>query len=550
LAERTNKRLNDVPHRDDGDEIVVRPPDRVEAWSRAFVVHLVWIGVTAAAVALQFGRVFSGLYYSDAMDLAQLGRHLAAGQGYVTTILRPIQVALYPQVPSPELFHPPLYPLVLALVFNALPQTDAVVAGVSVFFFLAAVLMIYLLASRMFDRAIGALAAVLFALNAQALTYAVSGLHLTLWAFLVTVFAYLIYANPGSFKRTLAAGAVLGLCWLTEHMTCALIIPGLIIACYGQSERRLRHLAWFAVGVVVVMAPWWIRNFLVAHDPFFNFERYELVMFTGAHPGYTLFRTADASALHLFSLIASSPLSIIKKAILGLASAHRTVPVVVGAYLVGFFVIALMRPLAGEGRTLVRNSAILLLVFLALFGAFYNPTAELFFVLVPLIIVLCAGYFVALSREWIKRPGGQAAAAIILVIVTAYPALVGWAAPPAKAGPNRANLEYLQKAVPEKAVVVTDAPWAVAWYARRPSLWLPLTPDDFKSLDGELKFGAIYFSSLLPTYPATERPQVWQQLYFQRATPPGFAPVPLRGGELLSVRRPAGAGGAGPKPAP
>ena len=549
MAERTDKRLRNADH-GDGDEIVVRPPDRVEAWSRTFVVHLAWIGVLAAAVALQFARTFNGLYLSDAMDLAQLGRHLAAGQGYVTTILRPIQVALYPQVPSPELFHPPLYPLVLALVFNALPQSDAVVAGVSIFFFIAAVVMVYLLASRMFDRSIGALAAVLFTLNAQALTYAVSGLHVTMWAFLLTAFAYLIYANPGSLKRTLAAGAVLGLCWLTEHMTCALIIPGLIVACYGQSERRLRHLVWFAVGVVVIMAPWWIRNFLVAHDPLFNFERYELVMFTGAHPGYTLFRTADGSALHLLSLIADSPLSIPKKAILGLGSAYRTVAPLVGLYLVGFFVIALMRRLAGGRRTLVRNLAILLLVFLALFGAVYNPTAELFFVLVPLLVVLCAGYFTALAREWISRPGGQAAAVIILVIVTAYPALVSWAAPPAKPGPNQANLQYLQKALPEKAVVVTDAPWAVAWYARRPSLWLPLTPDDFTALDRKLQFGAVYFSSLLPTYPATEQAQMWQQLYIQRATPPGFAPVPLRGGELLSVHMPPGARGGAPKPTP
>jgi hypothetical protein len=549
LAEQTDKRLRNT-ETDDGDEIVVRPPDRVEAWSRAFVLHLVWIGATAVAVAFQFVRVFDGLYLSDAMDLAQLGRHLAAGQGYVTTILRPIQVSLYPHVPAPELFHPPLYPLVLALVFGALPQSDAVVAGVSAFFFIATVAMIYMLASRMFDRSIGALAAVLFALNAQALTYAVSGLHVTMWAFLLTVFAYLMYANPGSLKRTLAAGAVLGLCWLTEHMTCALIIPGLIIAYYGQSERKVRHLVCFAAGVVVVMAPWWVRNFLVAHDPFFNFERYELVMFTGAHPGYTLFRSAEGSALSLISLIGESPLSILKKAVLGLGSAYRTVAPLVGLYIVGFFVVAMMRRLAGARRTLVRNLAIVLLVFLALFGALYNPSAELFFVLVPLIVVLCAGYFMALSREWIKSSGGQGAAAIILVIVVAYPAVLSWVAPPAKVGANQANLRYLQEMVPEKAVIVTDAPWAVAWHARRPALWLPLTPNDFKSLDRKLKFGAVYFSSLLPTYPATERAQVWQQLYFQRATPPGFVPVPLRGGELLSVGQAPSEGGGTRKSTP
>lgn len=522
---------------DSGDEIVTRQPDRIEAWSRAFVVNLLWIALGAGALVLQFLRVFDGLYLSESMDLAQLGRHLAAGQGFVTTFLRPVEVVLYPQVPAPEILHAPLYPLLLGLVFGILPQSDEVVAGVSGFFFIATFLLIYLLASKLFDRGAGILAAVLFALNALALGYAVSGLHITLWAFLLTLVVYLLYVNRGSSRCSLAAGAVLGLGCLTEYMTFALIVPALIAAYYAQSERRRRHLGWFAAGLIAVMIPWWVRNSLVARDPFFTLERYLIAMFTGAHPGHTLFRAADPSALNVWQLLAAAPRQIAAKAILGLASGYRTIPPLVGLYVVGFFVAAVMRPLGAPRRNLVRKAALLFLVFLGVIGALHNPTAELFFVLVPLIVALCGGYFTMLAREWIPAPRWRAFALVLFVTVSAYPALVSWALPQPKAISSKRNLDHLRQALPEKAVVVTDAPWAVAWYANRAAVWLPLAPKDFEAVDRRIGVDAIYFSTLLASYPAMEQALMWQRIYAERAAPPSFEAAALpEPGEVLLVK--------------
>jgi len=532
------------------DEIVTRKPDRIEAWSRSLLMHLLWVGAAAIALALQFLRGFDGLYLSQAMDFAQIARHLAAGHGYVTSFLRPVAIPLYPYAPAPEIYHAPLYPLILGFVFGALPQTDAVVAGVSAFFFAATVVMIYVLASRVFDRSVGVLAAVVFALNGQALAYAVSGLHVMMWAFLLALSLYLLHANQGSVSRGIAAGAVLGLAWLTDYMTFALVIPMLLAAYYGRSAAceqgasRLRHpqaahrLAWFALGLIVVAIPWCVRNSIVAGDPFFTLERYTLAMFTGAHPGYTLFRSADASALNLVSLIASAPLSLIKKGMLGLASAYRTLPPLVGLYVIGFLVVALMRPLGAPRRNLVRNASILLLVFLAVIGAFFNPTAELFFVIAPPITVLCGGYFVMLLRGWIKTPGRQALAYAVFVVVAAYPTLVSWVTPQPKVAVNRVNLDFLAHTLPRNAIVVTDAPWAVAWYADRTAVWLPLEPEDFEAVQKRIGMDAVYFSSLLATYPPSERAQLWQHIFAARAAPPGFAAEALpQPGEVLLVKR-------------
>jgi hypothetical protein len=534
-----------------GDEVVPRRTDAIEAWSRTVVVHLLWIGAGAAALALQFVRGFRGLYLSDAMDLAQIGRHLAAGDGYVTSLLRPAAIGLSHRLPAPELFHAPLHPLLLALVFGILPETDLVVAAVSAFFFAATLPLVYLLGAKLFDRATGVLAAVLFALSVSALGYAVSGLHVTLWAFLLTLVVYLLYTNPGSRRRSLAAGAVLGLCWLTEYLTIALVVPALIGAYYMQPERRRRHLAWFAVGLVVVMAPWWVRNLRVAGDPLFTLERYQLVMFTSAHPGYQLLRSADTSALKLPALVLDSARPLVKKTILGLASAYRILPPLVGLYVVAFFIIAMMRRLGAPRPDLARKTVFMLTAFMVAVGALHNPTAETFFVLVPVITVLCAGYFLALVREWIGTSRGRSVAVVLFAALAAYPVVVSWAAPQPKVLPSRANLDYLRGLVGEHAVVVSDAPWAVAWHARRLAVWLPLGGEDFEAVQKSIGVDAIYFSTLLSSYPASEQPLLWQRLYAGRTPPPGFeVAATLPPGELVLLKEESAAGERVGPPAP
>jgi 4-amino-4-deoxy-L-arabinose transferase-like glycosyltransferase len=524
---------------DNGDRIVTRKPDRIEALSRRFVLHLLWAGAGVVALVAQFGRVFDGLQLSGAMDLAQLGRHLAAGHGYVTSFLRPIEVALYPQVPAPEIYTAPLYPLLLALSFGALPLTDAVVAGVSALFFLATLVLVYLLGAKMFDRASGILGAVLFAVSTQAAAYAVSGLHLTLWAFLLLLTIYLLYTDRESAKRTLVAGAVFGLCWLTEYMTWALIVPVLVAAYLLHGDRRLRHLGWFAAGLVVVMIPWWVRNAIVTGDPFFTLERYLVAVLPATHPGYTLFRSTDVSALNLPALIAAEPRQIIRKEIVGLVSAYRAIPMLVGLWVIGFFVAAAMRRLPDARENAMRGTVFLLVAFLAVIGAAHNPSAELFFVLVPPLLVLCGGYFVMLMREWIAPLRGRIIAVAVFVAIAAYPTVVSWITPQPRAGVTDINLAYLKQALPSQAVVVTDVPWAVAWYADRPAVWLPLTSDDFDAVSRRIGVDAVYFSTLLQTYPGTERALMWQQMYAARVPPPGFTPSDLpQPEEALFVRAP------------
>ena len=81
------------------------------------------------------GTRFYGLRDREAMDLAQLARNLARGRGYVTEFVRPLDVWYLNSIGKPtlepghnaipELWTPPLYPLVVAAIFHGLdPRVD------------------------------------------------------------------------------------------------------------------------------------------------------------------------------------------------------------------------------------------------------------------------------------------------------------------------------------------------------------------------------------------------------------------------------------------
>ena len=94
---------------------------------RWFRVGLFLLGVMLV-ILLYTGTQFYGLRSRETMDLAQLGRNLAMNRGYVTENIRPLDLAYLGSIgkPSlskgresiPELWTPPLYPVILSAWFR------------------------------------------------------------------------------------------------------------------------------------------------------------------------------------------------------------------------------------------------------------------------------------------------------------------------------------------------------------------------------------------------------------------------------------------------
>ena len=68
----------------------------------------------------------------EAIDLAQVARSVAEGEGFVTRFVRPVALRYQESaIGQPELTRPPLYILVLALAMKFLETSDGTVAAVS-----------------------------------------------------------------------------------------------------------------------------------------------------------------------------------------------------------------------------------------------------------------------------------------------------------------------------------------------------------------------------------------------------------------------------------
>ena len=179
------------------------------------------------------GTQFVGLRDRETMDLGQLGRNLALGRGYVTRNIRPIDVSYLAaagklpisegRVVLPELWTPPVYPLVLAGWFKVfkpvsritavkrlldisahrLPEDwlklqalydaarvqtlrmDRLLVILAWLFFVADLGLLYLLAQELFDKRVALLSVVLSMLCDQLLDACVAGSMLPFLALLV-----------------------------------------------------------------------------------------------------------------------------------------------------------------------------------------------------------------------------------------------------------------------------------------------------------------------------------------------------------------------------
>ena len=105
--------------------------------ARASVRVVQWVAAVLAAALLSLtytASQFRGLEKREAMDQAQLARHLARGDGFVTSVIRPLSVWQLQQhgwaqsdprllSQHPDLVNAPLYPWLLAGLFKLLPPT-------------------------------------------------------------------------------------------------------------------------------------------------------------------------------------------------------------------------------------------------------------------------------------------------------------------------------------------------------------------------------------------------------------------------------------------
>lgn len=557
-------------------------PKTLRLWLAGAIIG---IGIVFIFVLFQGTRSFE-LSDMRAMDQAQIARNLARGAGFTTKLIRPLSLAKIPQVDShPELFQAPLHPLVLSLFFRAFglsPKTISWSSGVP---YLLALPLVLWLGWSCFSRKVGMLAMVVVATNVSLLFTAASGTEGGLLTLLFTAISVvLVYHSRLPRRRTplaLLAGALAALCYLTNYLwLVALPAVLLVLVLNCPPRRRLPTAALFLGAFVVVALPWGVRNLRVTGTPFGRYAAYEALQGTRTYSGNTLLRSFDQVPPSVLATMVSAPREVYQKAHDNAMTLYPVLFALAGAVITPFFIVAALIPLGVGGvdpgidrlRVGLYVLAFLLLAALALVVA----DGRLLAPLVPVVSVVAVAFFYQLLDLRLRagtesqRARGTTLAVTLLLLIQGVPLLLQLAPgrPLTEAGPlaiRRASQELnalvgdLSGGGPAaQGPIYSDLPWAVAWYADRPAIWLPHDEVDERRI--EQTVGHIRWLALTPQVAQVsevEKADLWAELWRQAIsgkTVVGNWRVRQRfanGAWVLLERIPdvASVGGLGPAPA-
>jgi len=495
-----------------------------------------------------YTRLFAGLVQPQAMEVAQVARHIAAGHGFATSSLMPLGAA---QVARPELATgpAPLPALALGLVFAALGASDQAAAAVCLAGYLGGCLAVFALGARAFGLRTAIYGTLLYSLGAALLGAAISGLPVTMAAAAVTAafLAGLRAVEGGGRRWPVLAGAAVGAAWLTGLVT---PLAAVVLAGWLWLARGRRAALWGVAGALGLMLPWAVRTWLVTGHPL-GLGRFGLVMWTPSYPGTSLLRSwrpeltlAEAARGHGWELMLKVLGGL--QVVLGSLAAVGGVAVLV---LAASSLFLRVRPPVG----LLRLAFVALAVLTALGAAAVLPAMDYLLPLAGVGAVLAGAALVWLAQTRTHPTLSRALVAAALLITGYQAGLQALGASLFPPGENemRQTVRALQARL-GPGLVATDVPWAVAWYGNRPALGLPTDPRSLQALAGRGRRAEyLFLSPLLLRAGAQEGLGYWQRVIAGQYSPAGYDRMPeWHRGALFRLRRPAGEGGAEPRRIP
>ncbi len=504
---------------------------------------------------------FNGLTHAKGMEQAQIGREIARGNNSTTKCLRPLsiyQVNTHLQEDDPraettklmsfrDTYHAPLNPLLNAILMRFVkkdaepggddglvfdPNTDKVffldhlIAGASMVLLLAAMGVSYLLASHIFDRKIGAVTALSMLMCVLLWKFSQSGLPQPLMLFLFSFALYFLYKvvenaqiGRSPFWWAVLSGLFFGLLALAHWITIWAFVGALIYVAIFIRPRGAVALSMLGVFLFIVI--WWplLVNLPATGNPmgssFYQFYAglaggSESLVMRNLNPEQIPFNTDG----------------FIRKIALGTVSQMSQIFTYLGGVIAApVFFISLFhpfkRPEIANFRWVVLIMWVVSCVGMAIFGipeGASDPN-NIHMLFIP---IMAAYGFAMLSVLWSRLSLPMEFAVIrnghliIAVLVSAGPMLLSmpWDLMRNIRRDFRANWPpYLpsayygiRKSFQPHEVIVSDAPWAVAWYADRVSVWLPRTVDQFETLRADTEAKRYPITGVLLTPLSTHSP--------------------------------------------
>jgi len=494
-------------------------------------------------------RRFGGPKSENIIEQALIARHLSEGKGFTTPVKHP-QVAAFMEArdenrrtydssrPWPDLYHAPLYPLVLAgglkLMWPELTawvwedpisetledypayHADYYLLAVNVLFYWIACFLTFCVARSLFSAEAGviALLGMLLSVGIWDQVLAVSGVSLLMVLVLLAFWLWSAFekfrlAKDGSpgIKACLLVGigigVINGLLFLTEY-TAGFF--GLVFIAYCLRSLRGKELFFTllpaALIFVLSITGWGIRNFeLTGHPLALAWQNLPL---KAGDP------TAEPAMIKNRFEAKAPPISLYKIFGKGLKGVEINLTQRVwaaGGYLFSafFFVGCLYRFRKPEVNTM-RWSAVATVVFLLLIQPFFNSgVSERLpaYYLTPLLIIFGTGFFLVLLKSTVTKGAWERIGIMLLMILLhsaplvhnlTEPRRVHFHFPPYIPSFMVLTRTALMDKLQDRYELMADVPAGLAWYSRQ-SVWgQPVEYADFVEIFTRYDIGALFLS--------------------------------------------------------
>jgi hypothetical protein len=482
----------------------------------ALAVLVIGVGIYYAATQ------FNGFSSAEAMDLAQIGRHVEEGQGYSTKFIRPIMLKNHAKLlsatkngkePVPELVQPPAYPTLLAALFTVtaptfdvpldalksgfrLYQPELYVLGMNILLLLAAAMIFYFWMARAFDGRVATFATILFLGSDLMWSFAISGLPVQFMILLVCLAGFCLsealiadetVENEGMSVLWLSIAAiVVGTLVLTRYSMLAIYLPFAVLGFLGFTRKITCGLVTTLVPLVLFL-PWLIRNVTISGNPF----GYAWVQLFAS--GSTLWRIYDGeTSLYIgFNQLIRALLNGFGNSLANLGSFFGSI-IIPAVFILGFFHM-FKRERIQISRWFWGAAFGLLLVFNAVTiksqNILENPDLNSLFALFPALVAYGAAFvFVLVERIQLPNRVLQIPIFTLVCLLQLYPLglrLVQHRPPPVAYPPYVPPImqTFFKQWLPANELQTCDMPWAAAWYSNRLTLWLPQNREDFIKLN-------------------------------------------------------------------
>jgi len=562
---------------------------------------LVVVGFVAVAAIYDL-FCFRHFANPEAMEAAQLARNIAHGKGYTTFCVRPFSMKLTRERRADQsallkeghrdISNAPVYPLVLVPLLWATPEPADLAAmkgGFSVYspeMFVAflnqlllglGALLLFRFALGWFNSAVAWMSTILFVLTELYWRFSVSGLSTLLLIDLVLLLVWLLSwferghrenaPNGRLFACAAAAGAVTGLAMLTRYSVGWLVVPVMIFTAWCSLRRRVAFAATVFVAFAIIAVPWLVRTTVLSGWPF-GTATFAVLEETHLFPHDTLPRSLAPAFTglpgHRWQLLTG----VVDKCVTNVREIITSeLPRLGGTWLSAFFLVGLLVRFQNVNlnrlRWFVVGALVMMIPVQALARTHLSAevpqvnSENLLVLFSPLVLVFGVGLFFVLFESWaLPTPALRYGVMAGFALLMSLPLLLTFVPPrprPVSAPYFPPRIQQFAHYLNESEMLMSDVPWAVAWYGERQSVWVTMNwrTEFFEISDYQKVVNGLYISTrttdrkFLSSWFGGEN-QGWGafllQTFVVRQVPDGF---PLKhspeglfaNGELLLVDR-------------